>query len=981
MKKDNKNILRKNDVLPWKVSNNFFKIHLGTFQLSEAYSYISKKFKLNIEGESEFNIEKEISIGNQQSCFATILVNSEGRYIKNSIEVSLMPLSLGNLSKKNDEKIKIEIYKETIDLELNNQIKFLNSYNDILKLEKKLMKITNFSPKLIGNIYYERKFYNNRKNTKDFGILNSFYLKDLNRIGKAIDNNNIGSALSKYLSDDEVEKVDLGKIENLKSILNSNTIPYARWPKNTEHSLSLIQSVAVKLGLDMDKDLLSVNGPPGTGKTTLLKDIIANLIYNRAKVLSKYNDPKNIFKKIDNIKTKSNYSFNINEIDENMSKYSILIASSNNGAVENISKELPLKENISNEFLFDEDIYFSKVSDRILGEETWGMLAAILGNKSNRDGFFDKFWFDKKSEGLNIQKCLYSCDKIPWKEAVKNFNLREEKVENEIKRIKEVEKLIYENSKLYKLIKDREKKYNNLKEDYYILEKKKRKLKNKLEELKKCKKQKINLKKELIENRPLGIFSFLNKEYRVKVKKIKNNIRELIIKIETLNEKIKKIKDKYEIKKRNIELEKKEIEIVKSEFENNKKEIEKMKKDAKENFVDYSYWEKNYEDLQISSPWLYKKLNKLRSELFIESLKLHKAMIIENRSIFKKDIIPGITSLLSNSLELEDSQKYGDIIWNNFFLIMPVVSSTFASIESMAKYLKKESIGWLLIDEAGQTVPQAAAGAIWRSKNVMVVGDPLQIPPVVTTPDFIFSRIREFYNIKRDFISKGSSVQLISDKVNKFGGYINENWVGTPLKVHRRCINPMFNISNKIAYDKKMVCATIKPKEEDRVFNNSYWFNIKGKTSSKHFVKEQGDFIKKLIEIKYRKNKDPELYIISPFSDVAQKLKLHLCNCNLSKRWIENSIGTIHTFQGKEEKTIILCLGLDENSIGAANWASSTPNILNVAVSRGKYELIVVGDINVWGNKNFFDVAKDELNIVNEDQLDDYLEEFKEEIC
>ncbi|WP_339328084.1 helicase [Clostridium botulinum] len=42
---------------------------------------------------------------------------------------------------------------------------------------------------------------------------------------------------------------------------------------------------------------------------------------------------------------------------------------------------------------------------------------------------------------------------------------------------------------------------------------------------------------------------------------------------------------------------------------------------------------------------------------------------------------------------------------------------------------------------------------------------------------------------------------------------------------------------------------------------------------------------------------------------------------------------------------VIICLGVDEEHEGAANWASNSPNILNVAVTRAKNRVIIVGKI------------------------------------
>lgn len=58
---------------------------------------------------------------------------------------------------------------------------------------------------------------------------------------------------------------------------------------------------------------------------------------------------------------------------------------------------------------------------------------------------------------------------------------------------------------------------------------------------------------------------------------------------------------------------------------------------------------------------------------------------------------------------------------------------------------------------------------------------------------------------------------------------------------------------------------------------------------------------------------------------------------------------------------MILVLGSDPARDRARAWAASKPNLINVAVSRARRRLYVIGDRNAWMRHRYFDVLADGL--------------------
>jgi len=852
-------------------------------------------------------------------------------------------------------------------------------------------------------------------------LLNSFFLEDLSNAAGVLGAGKAGAGLRRYLGlDRPSRKIDvLTPCSAIEPFVAPSLIPQARWPSKGGHPLVLLQQAAVNAAraeLGNAPGIIGINGPPGTGKTTLLRDIVAGCVLDRATAMVGFDKPQDAFSTTgEKLAFGANAFLHFYRLNASLKGHEIVVASSNNKAVENVSRELPLKEANGRH---EQIAYFRSISDLIANPEqtdtpetedetaagpieTWGLIAAVLGNSRNRGAFQQAFWWNKDcgfriylkaARGENVvreirdERTREIIDRVmpsvvvnerpstnegdaavAWRKAKTNFLRCKDTVEAKIAKIEGMRRDIWALKDAITALRGLEARRPRL--DAAVAKAHQTCDAHRQEQGKttlQVERDKVLLDGHLT-SRP-GFFSRLFrttpwKAWRSIHRELLSTLQQSIQRAQAADEALERAKaERHEAQAQLQQLDC-AISAKKQAIAQLEASAQKARSHLGNRIIDEVFFEGEHEAIHLTAPWLPDDLHRMREDLFAAALAVHKAFIDASAKYLYHNLGILMSAMTAGALKEPAHRELLPDLWASLFMVVPVVSTTFASVRVMFGDLPPETIGWLLVDEAGQAVPQAAVGAIMRAKRSIAVGDPLQIPPVVSLPEKLNAEICKFFNIdKAEWAAPAASTQTLADQAScfksTFAAETGDREVGLPLLVHRRCQNPMFNISNTIAYAGQMVQA-VGPKCPGAIgiLGPSRWIDVNGDAETKWCPAEGEAVVQMLRELAASGVTNPDVFIITPFKVIEQEMRRRLGRetCLLqafgvqAEKWSRDRVGTIHTFQGREADTVILLLGAPRaGQHSARQWAATPPNIINVAASRAKQNLYVVGSSAAW---------------------------------
>ncbi|MBY5869598.1 DEAD/DEAH box helicase [Rhizobium leguminosarum] len=796
----------------------------------------------------------------------------------------------------------------------------------------------------------------------------------------------------------------------LADALEPQKFPLGSWPGEGRHPLALLQQCAVNLALhDLKTDgILAVNGPPGTGKTTLLRDVIAALVTKRAEVLCNYDEPENAFIHSGQKLKKGNAFVHLYRMDNKIRGYEMIVASSNNKAVENVSAELPAMQAIAADA--DGLRYFKTVSDALLLRDTWGAVAAVLGNGKNRSDFRQTFWWD---EDVGLQRYLQQASGNPqfitektetgtkqrpphivvkenapedhdealrrWKKARQHFRKVDASAKAKLAELQKAHDLL-------RSIRQKQETINGLAVEVEAMAP----LLAQMTERARSAASAFENQKRIVEaldrdraasfNVRPGFFSriFGTQTHRSWLAAHDIIAKRLTSEQTTLSRLTADADAKVSEHARvNGELQKMQASIagLTEAVNRERSACEDLARLYPGTFISDDFFDQRHQEKQKSAPWLDATTARLRNDVFEAAMALHKAFVDAAAKPIRHNLNVLLDGFGTRSLGSPEKDALIPDMWSTLFLLVPVVSTTFASVSRMFAKIGPESFGWLLVDEAGQALPQAAIGALIRTQRAMVVGDPIQIEPVVVLPDQLTEAMCHQFGIDPlVYNAPGASAQTLADSATEYYGTFETKFgtreVGVPLLVHRRCAEPMFGISNSIAYENLMVQAKVeKPSAIRDVLGPSRWIDVEGRGQEK-WCPQEGTALLALLRQLRDNGCVPDFYVVTPFVVVQDRMREALRTSGVLDGWVENPyqwvrdrVGTVHTVQGREAEAVFFILGApDVQQRGARGWAGGRPNLLNVAATRAKEALYVVGNRGLWKTAGVFQSLDDFLD-------------------
>ncbi|MGI9098053.1 MAG: caspase, EACC1-associated type [Solirubrobacteraceae bacterium] len=253
----------------------------------------------------------------------------------------------------------------------------------------------------------------------------------------------------------------------------------------------------------------------------------------------------------------------------------------------------------------------------------------------------------------------------------------------------------------------------------------------------------------------------------------------------------------------------------------------------------------------------------------------------------------------------------------------------------------------VIVDEATQCSIPAVLPMLYRAKRVLIIGDPMQLTHVTTCTAAQNGVSRRAAGLGSAFLER---VQL--DFVRHSAFHAAAGASGEPplmLDEHFRCHPDIIALPNRLFYGERLTVLT-DPKRMARAGNlpRLTWMEAAGSparsdSGSWHNPSEIETVREVVANLRNHLPPNATIGVVTPFASQAKRINKVL------EEGMADRVGTAHAFQGGECDAMVLSVvggpGMRPRTV---SWLERSDNLWNVAITRARAYLVVVGDRDYW---------------------------------
>jgi hypothetical protein len=309
--------------------------------------------------------------------------------------------------------------------------------------------------------------------------------------------------------------------------------------------------------------------------------------------------------------------------------------------------------------------------------------------------------------------------------------------------------------------------------------------------------------------------------------------------------------------------------------------------------------------------------------------------------------VDAIRGLADGSGSYRTLKRQAEQYFADALQLFPIWSTTNLSTQDLP--LQPGIFDCVIIDEAFQCDVPSALPLLFRAKRIVIIGDEQQLTHIATLPKSVHRQLSERHGIGSHYHYRDVSLfKLASDSTAKVPGQIL-------LDEHYRSHEEIIGFSNRSFYGGALKLRTDLshvPAMYQTRGCGVFWVDVKGQAQRPgpgniFNAKEQkvlGSLVPKLLRCLNDLGMDgAEIGIVTPFRAQSERIGRDLRRLPVPEGRV--LVGTVHTYQGNERDIMIYStVATRDLPEGTRRFVTENPNLLNVAVTRARLTLIVVGD-------------------------------------